>query len=267
MRFLNYWDLIDENPVGKASDKRRTCVWQGFRRLWGACMTQYAATRDRVEDYFDRSATKVWERLTSDAPVSGIRATVRAGRDQMRDLLSDQFPADLRGARMLDAGCGTGAMAVELAKRGAQVVAVDISPALIGIAKQRVPAGLPGDIEWVAGDMLDATKGGFDHAVAMDSLIYYSPDDVAAVLGRAAARVRGKFAFTLPPRTPMLMAMWRVGKLFPRADRSPTMVPQTTAGVANALRAAGIAGQLREVSRIKSGFYISNALVFEGGAA
>ena len=89
-------------------------------------MTQYAATRDRVEHYFDRTATKVWERLTSDAPVSGVRATVRAGRDRMRALMLAQLPDDLRGARILDAGCGTGAMAVELAQCGADVVAVDI---------------------------------------------------------------------------------------------------------------------------------------------
>jgi len=228
-------------------------------------MADYAATRDRVEDYFDRSATKTWERLTSDAPVSGVRATVRAGRDQMRALMLRQLPDDLRGARILDAGCGTGAMAVELAQRGADVVAVDISPALVGIAEKRMPANLAGHISWVAGDMLEATHGGFDHAMAMDSLIYYGADDVAALLGKASARVDAKFVFTLPPRTPALMAMWRVGKLFPRADRSPTMIPQTTAGLANALRSAGIKGNLREIDRVKSGFYISNALVFEGG--
>ena len=47
-------------------------------------MQDYSATLSRVEHYFDRSATKVWERLTSDAPVSGIRETVRRGRDRMR---------------------------------------------------------------------------------------------------------------------------------------------------------------------------------------
>ena len=46
----------------------------------------YESTRNTVETYFDRTATKTWERLTSDAPVSGIRATVRAGRDRMRQL-------------------------------------------------------------------------------------------------------------------------------------------------------------------------------------
>ena len=230
-------------------------------------MSNYAATRDRVEHYFDRTATKTWERLTSDAPVSGVRATVRAGRDRMRDLMLAQLPQDLRGARILDAGCGTGAMAVELAQRGADVVAVDISPALVGIAEQRMPANLSGRITWVAGDMLEATQGAFDHAVAMDSMIYYSAPDIAALLGKASARVSGKFIFTLPPRTPALMAMFRVGKLFPRADRSPAMIPQTTAAVANALKAAGVKGRLAEVERVKSGFYISTALTFEGGAA
>ena len=64
----------------------------------------YEATRARVETYFDQTATRTWERLTSDAPVSGIRATVRAGRDRMRAVLITQLPQDLAGARILDAG-------------------------------------------------------------------------------------------------------------------------------------------------------------------
>ncbi|WP_333714678.1 magnesium protoporphyrin IX methyltransferase [Yoonia sp.] len=227
-------------------------------------MTNYAATRDRVEHYFDRTATKVWERLTSDAPVSGVRATVRAGRDRMRALMLAQLPGDLRGARVLDAGCGTGAMAIELAQRGAEVVAVDISPALVDIAQLRMPPDLKDRITWVAGDMLDDTHGRFDHALAMDSMIYYSAADIAGLLGKAAHRVDGKFVFTIAPRTPALMAMWRVGKLFPRADRSPVMIPQTTGAIASALRDAGVKRRLAEVDQVKSGFYISKALVFGG---
>ncbi len=225
-------------------------------------MQDYAATRDRVEDYFDRSATQVWARLTSDAPVSGIRATVRAGRDRMRDLLLAQLPADLTGCRVLDAGCGTGAASVALAERGAQVVGVDISPALIDIAQKRMPAHLAGRITWVAGDMLESVVGTFDHAIAMDSMIYYSAADIGQVLGRAGPRISGTFAFTLPPRTPLLMAMFRVGKLFPRADRSPQMVPHAAQGIRAALLAANVAGQLIEVSRVTSGFYISTAYTF-----
>lgn len=227
---------------------------------------EYAATRDRVEDYFDRSATKVWERLTSDAPVSGVRATVRAGRDRMRALMLAQLPDDLTGCRVLDAGCGTGTAAVELAARGADVVAVDIAPALIAIARERQPDGLAGSIAWQSGDMLDPALGDFDHVIAMDSLIYYAPADVARLLGAAATRVAGKIVFTMPPRTALLMAMFRVGKLFPRADRSPQMVPQNVADIEKAMRKAQISGRLRQIERVKSGFYISTAMVFEGGA-
>ncbi len=228
-------------------------------------MTQYAATRDRVETYFDSTATKTWEALTSDAPVSGVRATVRAGRDRMRDLMLAQLPVDLRGMRILDAGCGTGAMAVELAKRGAdEVVAIDISPSLIDIAQKRMPAEYARQITWGSGDMLDAAKGRFDAIVAMDSLIYYSAPDVAAILGKASGRLDGKFIFSLAPRTPALMAMWRIGKLFPRKDRSPTMIPHAADDIAAALRTAGTLGRLTDVERVKSGFYISNLFTFEG---
>ena len=88
----------------------------------------YDQTLSRVETYFDKTALKTWERLTSTAPVSRIRQSVRDGRNQMRTKLISQLPKDLSGARVLDAGCGTGQLSEELALRGCQVVASDISP-------------------------------------------------------------------------------------------------------------------------------------------
>ena len=82
---------------------------------------------DEIEHYFDRTAADTWARLTSDAPVGRIRATVRAGRDRMRATLLSWLPEDLHGRRILDAGCGTGALAIEAARRGADVVAIDLS--------------------------------------------------------------------------------------------------------------------------------------------
>ncbi len=91
----------------------------------------YIARRDELERYFDRTAVEAWTRLTSDAPVSRVRATVRAGRDAMREIIASWLPQDLRGARVLDAGCGTGALAVALARRGADVLGVDVSPLVL----------------------------------------------------------------------------------------------------------------------------------------
>ena len=213
----------------------------------------YEATRSRVEDYFDRTATETWARLTSDAPVSRIRATVRAGRDAMRALLLGRLPQDLTGQRVLDAGCGTGLLTADLAARGADVLAVDISPALIDIARTRLPLNLPGRVTFQACDLGDPGLGRFDHIVAMDSLIYYRTPDLVRVLSDLQSRAAGTVAFTIAPRTPPLMAMWYAGKLFPRADRSPVMEPQSARKLRTRL-------PVSKVGRVARGFYISDAL-------
>jgi len=220
----------------------------------------YDRTLASVETYFDRTATRAWERLTSDAPVSRIRQTVRAGRDRMRAQILSRLPADMTGLRVLDAGCGAGQMTAELAARGADVVAVDISPALVDIARARLPRHLQPRVTFHAGDMLAAGLGPVDHVVAMDSLIYYAEPDLARALTSLAERTRGKIVFTVAPRTPLLMAMWQAGKLFPRADRSPTMVPHAPASLAQALREASTPGRLVALDRVHSGFYISQAM-------
>ncbi len=216
----------------------------------------YSATRDRVETYFDRSATKVWERLTSDAPVSRIRQTVREGRDKMRALMLGRLPADLTGLRVLDAGCGAGQMTAELAARGAAVVAVDISPELVKIAASRLPAEHADRVTFAAGDMT-ADYGAFDYVLAMDSLIYYDTTDITQALARLGARTSGAVVFTVAPKTPFLMTFWTLGKVFPRADRSPIMVPHALA----TLQAATV-GKVAKVGRVSRGFYISECLEY-----
>ena len=219
-------------------------------------MADYASTLSRVEDYFDRSATKVWERLTSDAPVSGIRQTVREGRDRMRAVMLGRLPADLRGVRVLDAGCGAGQMTAELAARGADVVAVDISPALVDIARNRLPAEHAHKVTFASGDMT-ADYGRFDFVLAMDSLIYYGTQDITAALRRLGRNTAQAVFFTVAPRTPFLMTFWTLGKAFPRSDRSPIMVPHAFDTLNRATEA-----RLTKVERVSRGFYISECLEY-----
>jgi magnesium-protoporphyrin O-methyltransferase len=190
----------------------------------------YTTRRGELETYFDRTAAEAWARLTSTAPVGRVRATVRAGRDRMRNTLLSWLPQDLQGQRILDAGCGTGALAVEAARRGAHVVAIDLSPTLVSLARERLPEALVsaagwGSIDFRSGDMLDPALGEFDHVVAMDSLIHYRETDIVASLARLAARTRHSIVFTAAPRTPATMLMLGMGRLFPRGDRSPAIEP------------------------------------------
>jgi SAM-dependent methyltransferase len=130
----------------------------------------------------------------------------------MRATLLDWLPADMSGLRLLDAGCGTAALAVEAARRGAEVVAIDLSPQLVDVARQRIAtlpdgAALLSRIDLRSGDMLDAALGSFDHVVAMDSLIHYSMDDAVRLLQTWSWRTRSTMAFTFAPRSPLLAAM------------------------------------------------------------
>ncbi|MEM7074668.1 MAG: magnesium protoporphyrin IX methyltransferase [Pseudomonadota bacterium] len=224
----------------------------------------YDRTRARVETYFDKTASQTWARLTSDAPVSRIRQTVREGRDEMRALLLSRLPRDLRGTHVLDAGCGAGQMTVELALRGASVTAVDVSPSLVEIARDRMPRHLLGQVRFCVGDMLEPTLGRFDHVIAMDSLIYYNETDIAAAIRTLAARTQDRIVFTIAPRTRALMMMWYLGKLFPRSDRSPQMIPHAPAELALAYGQAGGPGALYSLERVTSGFYISAAMEWHG---
>ncbi len=224
--------------------------------------SSYGTRRGEVETYFDRTAAAAWARLTSDAPVSGIRATVRAGRDRMRATLLGWLPEDLHGRRILDAGCGTGAFAVEAARRGAEVLAIDLSPTLVELARARLPASLGrGRIDFRSGDMLDAALGRFDHVVAMDSLIHYRAEDVITALATLAERTAHGIVFTHAPRTPALAAMHAVGRLFPRGDRAPAIEPIAEARLRQLMaREPRLAGwQAARTQRIASGFYTSQA--------
>ncbi len=225
-------------------------------------MATWDTTRGRVETYFDQTATATWEALTSTAPVSRVRRTVRAGRDAMRAEMLGRLPADLTGQRVLDAGCGAGQMVNELAARGATVVGVDISPSLLKIAAERLPAPRKGQVMFQAGDMTDPALGRFDHVIAMDSLLYYTAADIGRVVAGLSERTRGSVVFTVAPRTAFLMAFFWAGKAFPRSDRSPVMIPHAAPALARAIDAAGGTGTLRTARRIASGFYISQCLEY-----
>ena len=101
------------------------------------------------------------------------------------------FVASLRVGSVLDAGCGTGRVAIELARRGHDVVGVDLDPAMLAIAHRKAPYLL-----WYQGDLAtievtvpgpSATRCLFDAIVmAGNVMIFLAPGTEAAVVANMA---------------------------------------------------------------------------------
>jgi SAM-dependent methyltransferase len=89
-------------------------------------------------------------------------------------------------ARILDAGCGTGRVGIELARRGYAVVGVDIDESMLGVARAKAP-----DIAWHLADLATLDLGETFDAVVMagNVLIYLAPGTEAKVVARVAAHL------------------------------------------------------------------------------
>jgi len=227
----------------------------------------YAKRRGELEVYFDRTAVDGWKKLVTEEKVSRIRQTVREGRDAMRATLLSYLPADLTGWRVLDAGCGSGVASFELARRGADVLGIDLSEQMVGFARDRLAEiqrykPFDGEVTFKAGDMLSAEHGRFDAVFAMDSLIHYRADDAVSAIAALGQRTERAMVFTIAPRTPMLAAMHAVGQVFPRSDRSPGIEPVRPDRLSGMLLARGDMAGWRDgrTARVSRGFYISQAV-------
>ena len=181
----------------------------------------------------------------------------------MRSTLLSWLPDDLSGKKVLDAGCGTGVISIELAKRGAQVVAVDLSESLVNLANQRYSdLDEYGRIQFVVGDMRQLEGEQFDHVLAMDSIIHYAAKDGLKTLETLASTVNASMVFTFAPKTIPLAAMHAIGKLFPRSDRAPAIEPIAPNSLLRSITTSEALSdwQVSRERRVSTGFYTSQAM-------
>ncbi len=85
---------------------------------------------------------------------------------------------------VLDAGCGTGRIAIELADRGIEVVGVDVDSSMLATARTRAP-----QVEWVEADLrsFDLERR-FDVVVMAGNVPLFTPPGTQAALVGAVAR-------------------------------------------------------------------------------
>jgi len=95
------------------------------------------------------------------------------------------------GSRVLDAGCGTGRVAIELAARGFSVVGMDLDEGMLGAARAKAP-----DLRWILADLSEASShldSEFDLvALAGNVMIFVARGTEATVLSELVSHlVRG----------------------------------------------------------------------------
>ena len=122
-----------------------------------------AEARGRAATYDDR-----WEELVAE------------GRNVHGEA---DFVCSLEPASVLDAGCGTGRVAIELARRGIDVVGIDIDPDMLAHARTK-----SAQLAWVEGDLAQVDLGRrFDVVVlAGNVMIYLEPGSEATVVANMA---------------------------------------------------------------------------------
>lgn len=95
-----------------------------------------------------------------------------------------------RGSTVVDAGCGTGRVAAELARRGHRPTGVDLDSSMLAEARRR-----HGDLAWVEADLLDVTGEQVCAPVdcvllAGNVVVYLTPGTEADVVARTASWLR-----------------------------------------------------------------------------
>lgn len=133
-----------------------------------------------------------WQDLAGDGEgeAYAARLAARAATGAAMHAEADRVEAVLGGrpGRVLDAGCGTGRVAVELARRGTEVVGVDLDASMLAVARREAPA-----ITWVEADLahLDDVDLGdpFDLVVCAGNVVPLLADGTEAAAVAAMATV------------------------------------------------------------------------------
>ena len=149
----------------------------------------------------------------------------------------------LRGAAVLDVGCGGGLLSEAMAQAGAAVTAIDLAPNLLKVARLHgLESGVKVDyretsVEALAQDM----PASFDAVTCME-MLEHVPDPSAIV--RACATLLkpgGRLFLSTLNRTPAAFALAIVG-----AEYVARLLPRGTHQYRDFIRPAELAGWLRE---------------------
>lgn len=182
--------------LARAETDGWTAVRQDAERLRAVRVRRDAAQR------FFAGAAGAWDRLRAEVYGSGVA----------REALLALLPP---GWTVADLGCGTGALAAELAPRVRKVVAVDQSAAMLRAARRRTAAFQNVELHEAALERLPLPDASCDAALAVLVLSYV--EDPGAALAEAARILRpgGRLVVVEAARHEDVALQRRMGQLRP----------------------------------------------------
>ncbi|UKE45955.1 bifunctional 2-polyprenyl-6-hydroxyphenol methylase/3-demethylubiquinol 3-O-methyltransferase UbiG [Xanthomonas cerealis] len=194
-----------------------------------------SANFDQAElDKFGALATRWWD---ADGPQKPLHALNPV---RLR-YVAQRLP--LRGASVLDVGCGGGLLSEALAKEGAQVTAIDLAPELVKVARlHQLESGVEVDYRVQSVEDLAAERPGSFDAITCMEMLEHVPDPAAIV--RACATLLkpgGQLFLSTLNRTPAAFALAIVG-----AEYVARLLPAGTHRYQDFIKPAELAAWLRQ---------------------
>jgi 2-polyprenyl-6-hydroxyphenyl methylase/3-demethylubiquinone-9 3-methyltransferase len=184
-------------------------------------------------DKFNALANRWWD---PEGPQKPLHALNPARLGYVRDR------ATLRGARVLDVGCGGGLLSEALAREGADVTAIDLAPDLVKVAKlHRLESGVQVDYRLSAVEALAADMPGMFDVVTCMEMLEHVPDPAAVVAACATLlKPGGRLFLSTLNRTPAAFALAIVG-----AEYVARMLPKGTHHYRDFIRPSELGAWLR----------------------
>jgi len=148
----------------------------------------------------------------------------------------------LRGAGLLDVGCGGGLLSEALAKEGARVTAIDLAPGLLKVARlHMLESGVEVDYRSSSVEALAAEQPAAYDAITCMEMLEHVPDP-ASVLQACATLLRpgGRLFVSTLNRTPAAFALAIVG-----AEYIARMLPRGTHQYRDFIRPSELGAWLR----------------------
>ena len=149
----------------------------------------------------------------------------------------------IRGARILDVGCGGGLLSEAMAREGADVTALDLSPDLVEIAKLHLlESGLKVDYRLQSVESLAAAAPASFDAITCMEMLEHVPDP-GSILSACATLLKpgGRLFLSTLNRTPAAFAVAIVG-----AEYVAGLLPRGTHSYASFIKPSELGAWLRE---------------------